>query len=207
MNIAVFGSTGRVGKKIVRLALADHHQVTAFVRDRRRADFAGHPNVNVYEGDTRNEYDVERALAGCHLVFSALNSDGGQTLAASTANLIAGMRKHHIRRLVAIGTAGILDSRTTPGAFRCETGESKRGKTKAALDHLAAFRELAASQLDWTIVCPTYLPEGPETGQIRSAVNVLPEGGRKVTTGDTARFAYEIRNDATTFGKRIGLSD
>ena len=42
------------------------------------------------------------------------------------------------------------------------------------------------SKLEWTIVCPTYLPDGERLGKYRTESNYLPEGGIEISVSDTA---------------------
>ena len=49
-TIALFGSTGRIGQRILHEALARGHKVTAIVRDATRAS-GGTPNLEFKPGD------------------------------------------------------------------------------------------------------------------------------------------------------------
>lgn len=86
------------------------------------------------------------------------------------------MQNEGIQRIITIGTAGILQSRTTPSTLRYQSSESKRKSTRTAEEHHRVFNLLRQSELKWTIVCPTYLPNGERTGKYRIERNLLPEG-------------------------------
>ncbi|MFP3489601.1 NAD(P)H-binding protein, partial [Staphylococcus sp. SIMBA_130] len=90
--------------------------------------------------------------------------DKTTTLSESTPILLNVMKKQGIKRIITVGTAGILNSRTDPGVYRFESSESKRKTTRAAKEHLAVYELLNKSQVEWTIICPTYLPEGDARG-------------------------------------------
>ncbi|TGB05320.1 NAD(P)-dependent oxidoreductase [Halobacillus salinus] len=189
MKIAIFGASGRVGQQVLQKAIEDGHEVRALVR--RPQDHLAEGKVELVYGDAKKEKDVYETIKGCDVVFSGLNTDKSDTLSVAIPYMIKAMEKENISRIVTIGTAGILDSRNENGKFRFQTNESKRKSTFAAEEHAKAFRYLEKSKHDWTIVCPTYLPDGEEEGNIRFEQNHLPEGGRKITVGDTAQFAYE----------------
>ena len=70
--------------------------------------------------------------------------------------IIKAMENEGIQRIITIGTAGILQSRTTPTVIRYQSSESKRKLTRAAEEHHKVYDMLKQSTLDWTIVCPTY---------------------------------------------------
>lgn len=204
MRLAILGATGRVGGEIVRLALQDEHEVTALVRTPLKLSEHGH--LTIIQGNALNIEDIEQTIMGADAVISALNTNGTTTLSESMPHIILSMKKHHIKRIVTIGTAGILDSRTEPGKFRYETSESKQKKTFAAKEHTKAFQMLKKSDLDWTVVCPTYLPDGEETGIYRIEKNHLPLNGQRITVGDTSRFAYEECFNKNFLQMRVGLA-
>ncbi len=87
-------------------------------------------------------------------MISCLGTDGDDTLSTAMAHILSVMEEQHIKRLITIGTAGILDSRYEPGKYRFETNESKRKQTRAAKEHAKVYEMLKESSLDWTIICP-----------------------------------------------------
>lgn len=204
MRLAILGATGRVGGKIVRMALQDGHEVTALVRTPSKLE--EHNHLSILKGNALSIEDVEQTIIDADAVISALNANGTTTLSKSILQIISSMEKHHIKRIVTIGTAGILDSRMESGKFRFQTSESKQKKTYAAEEHAKVFQTLKKSNLDWTIVCPTYLPDGEETGIYRIEKNRLPFNGQKITVGDTARFAYEECLKKQFLQMRVGIA-
>ncbi|PYZ98889.1 hypothetical protein CR205_10050 [Alteribacter lacisalsi] len=207
MNILLFGATGRTGSHLLRLAGETPHTYTVFVRSTHKLPSPLPANVRIVQGDARSIQDVRSAVSGKDGVISCLSTDKQNLLQAFTPILKEAMTEFGITRVVTIGTAGILQSRAEPHLFRFESSESRRKTTTAAEDHLAAFKILRASKLDWTIVCPTYLPEGTASGRIRAEAEVLPEGGSRITTGDTAAFVFrEFFNSAFLY-KRVGIAE
>lgn len=104
------------------------------------------------------------------------------------------------------GTSGILQSRINPEIYRFQSSESKRRLTFAAEEHAKVFELLDVTNLEWTIVCPTYLPDGDATGQWRTERNFLPEGGLEISMGDTALFAYQDVLDPCFLTSRVGIA-
>ncbi|RWZ55248.1 NAD-dependent epimerase/dehydratase family protein [Halobacillus fulvus] len=203
MKIAVFGATGRVGTQFVRLALKEGHQVRALIRTPEKADHI--KGAEWVQGDAKDPESIEKALEGCDLVFSGLSTDKTDTLSVAVPLIIEEMERQNLKRIVTIGTAGILNSRYEDGKFRFETSESKRKLTFAAEQHRNVFEAFSHSNLEWTIVCPTYLPDGVEQGNVRFEKDYLPEDGKKVTVGDTARFAYDELWKGEFIGSRVGI--
>src|SRR5918998_1077478 len=75
MRIFVVGANGRTGREIVAAALADHHQVTAFVRQTRGLPQTSIPGLRVVTGSVLTEQDrLSTALVGHDIVISALGN-------------------------------------------------------------------------------------------------------------------------------------
>ncbi|MDG4656273.1 NAD(P)H-binding protein [Ectobacillus antri] len=202
MRICIFGATGRTGKEIMRLSLQDHHQITALVR----GNIQMKEQVTCITGDACNREDIQRAVCGSDVVISALGTDGVAVLSQSMPFIIEAMKQEGISRIVTVGTAGILQARTNPKIYRFQSGESKRKSTHAAEDHLRAYLELAQSDLDWTIVCPTHLIDGEARGGFRTEAHMLPEHGKQITVGDTALFTYQQLTSSKYNRKRVGIA-
>ncbi|MFD1929508.1 NAD(P)-dependent oxidoreductase [Sporosarcina siberiensis] len=204
MRMTLFGATGRVGKEVLKKALAEGHEVTALVRSPEKIEV--HNQLTILQGDVRDETAVMTAILGTDVVFSALGTDKTTTLTEAVPNIIQAMKDTGIRRIVTIGTAGILQSRSEPDKLRYEAGDSNRRLTFAAEEHHKVFQLLEHSELDWTIVCPTYLPDGAAQGNYRVEKDFLPLEGKEITVGDTASFAYEELISCNYHSSRVGIS-
>lgn len=205
MKILLMGATGRVGREIVARALADGHHIHALVRN-PDAVVRDEGNLHIVRGDACKKNDVLRAMQGAEAVISSLSTDGGTVLTESTPLLIAAMKEQGIRRIVTIGTAGILQSREYPELLRYESPDSRRSSTRAAEEHRHVWELLQSSGLDWTVVCPTYLPDGERLGRYRVERDFLPEGGRSISVPDTADFAYQQLFSGDYVGSRVGIA-
>ncbi|SEB09024.1 Putative NADH-flavin reductase [Thalassobacillus cyri] len=204
MKIAVFGATGRIGSVFTGLAEDSGWEVNALIRNPHKIP-PSLRKVNVIEGNASRRSDVEATIKGCDAVFVGLGTDKTDTLSVSAPLITEAMKKYNVIRAVIIGTAGILDSRYQPGKYRFETPESKRKSTAAAEEHLKAYQAWKASGLDWTYICPTYLPDGDVQGDVRFERSYLPENGKKVTVGDTASFAFDTLVQEKFIQQRIGI--
>ncbi|MEK6267911.1 MAG: NAD(P)H-binding protein [Planococcus sp. (in: firmicutes)] len=203
MKLAIFGATGRVGEEILKRALADGHDVKALVRSEK---LEAHPNLEVVIGDVRNAEDIEKTIAGTTAVFSAIGTDRTTTLSDAAPLIVKSMEENNVQRIISIGTAGILNSRLSPGLLRYEGGDSKRKMTFAAEEHEAVYRLFEKASLDWTVVCPTYLPDGEARGNYRTEKDFLPIEGKEITVGDTAEFAYHQLESKEFVQSRVGLA-
>lgn len=204
MKIALFGSTGRVGGDVLKRALGDGHAVTVLVRSPEK--LVPHEKLTIVQGDVFDEKSVAQTIAGVDVVCSALGTDKTTTLTEAITPIIHNMKLNNIKRIVTIGTAGILQSRVEEGKLRYESSESKRRLTFAAAEHHKVYDLLRESNLAWTIVCPTYLPDGEAVGGYRVLRDVLPEDAEKISVGDTAQFAYDELINGQHIGFRVGIA-
>ena len=145
-------------------------------------------------------------MYGIDVVISALNTDGATTLSESMPHIIEAMENEGIQRIITIGTAGILQSRATPNLLRYQSSESKRKSTRAAEDHHKVYDMLKQSTLEWTIVCPTYLPDGERLGEYRVERDFLPVDGVKIHVSDTAEFTYKQIKSNDYIKSRVGIA-
>jgi putative NADH-flavin reductase len=189
INILILGATGRVGGHILACALRDQHHVTALVRTPEKKPI-NKDRLTLIKGDVLNIEDIKLATHGVDVVISALNTDGRTTLTDSMPLIMDAMQHAGIKRIITIGTAGILQSRTTADCLRYQSNESKRKTARAAMEHHKVYDLLKQSTLDWTIVCPTY----------------LPEGGIEISVPDTANFAYSQINSSEFIKSRVGIA-
>lgn len=205
MKLLILGATGRVGSEVTRRALEDGHHVTAFIRNPEKltVDSAA---LTIFKGDVLNQEDLDQVMKGHDAVISAISTDGGSTLSEATPKIVRSMEKAGLSRLISVGTAGILTSRQNAGKYRYETNESKRTMTRAAEEHRQAFETLQNSQLDWTVVCPTYLPNGESEGRYRVEANHLPMHGERISVCDAADFVYRQLSDDSYICKRVGIA-
>jgi putative NADH-flavin reductase len=185
MNVVVFGASGRTGRLVVEQALEKGHSVTAFVRD-RPADTLEHPKLRVVVGDVLDAGAVDAAIAGQEAVVSTLGPGTGRhdtICSESIARIIEAMKRHTVPRLIVITAAtdiegGFLFDKVVRPLFLREVYEDKERQ------EMAIFK----SGLEWTVVRPPILRDGPRTGAYRLAIDAAPKGGWRVSRADVADF-------------------
>src|SRR5690606_24619142 len=143
MKIIVFGATGGVGRSVVKQAVENGFEVTAFVRTPSKLEVA-HENLHVVKGDAFSPAEVSAAIAGHDAVVSCLGSSQGMKksteLQEMVKNIVAGMHEHNVKRIVYTASAGIYNE--LPGI----SGKLMMGMLKNALkDHRAATDHIEAN--------------------------------------------------------------
>lgn len=207
MKIIVFGATGATGKQIVLQGLTLGYSVTAFVRDKSKLADIQHPNLHFYTGNVLNPADVENAIKGHEAVFCALG-DGrkGTVRSAGTLNIIKGMQKNSVRRLICQSTLGAGDSKGNLNFFWKYIMFGWFLK-QAFLDHELQEDYIRESFLDWTIVRPGALTDGAATGNYRHGFSGTAKSLKlKVSKADVALFMLKQLTSSEYLKKSPGLS-
>jgi UDP-glucose 4-epimerase len=117
----ITGGAGFIGSNIARLLLERGHEVVVLddLSSGYRDNLAPFPSVRLVEGDVRDREAVDRAMAGCEVVFHLAASVGNtrsieHPLLDSEINVIGTLtvleaaRRHGLRKLVFSSSAGIF---------------------------------------------------------------------------------------------------
>lgn len=170
MKIVVFGASRGVGCHIVEQALDAGHHVTAFVRS-PSAFASKHPNLTIYQGDAMNAAAVEQAIAGQEAVISALGPARPPVpgmMETAAKNIVTGMKKHGVRRLVSTTGAGVRQPEDTPKFADQLIALLLNVLAKDVVrDSAANVHVIQASDLDWTVVRYPRLSDGEHRGKYR----------------------------------------
>ncbi|MCP2347909.1 NAD(P)-dependent oxidoreductase [Nonomuraea roseoviolacea] len=191
MRITVFGATGRTGWRVVGQALHAGHEVTAVVRDPAALERhnLGGPRLTVVRADVMDPAAIRPAVAGHDAVVSAIGPRGsGPTTvcADSIASIMEAMAAEEVRRLVAVSASGFVREGDGPLTRLVAKPILSRVLRHAFADMRRMEDLVRASRLDWTIVRPPQLTEGPRTGSYRSAIDRNVRGGVRVSRADLA---------------------
>jgi putative NADH-flavin reductase len=191
MKILILGATGATGQLIVRDATASGHHVVALVRAKASSNLSG---AEVIEGDVRDEGTLARALNGCDAVVSALGTGMGlrevDLLTVATRALVAAMSRAGVRRLVCISALGVGDSRNH-GGFVFDRLFQPLLLGPAYKDKDRQEAAIRASSLDWVVVRPAMLTNGPPLGRIRAITDLAGVNGGKIARAEVAQFVVE----------------
>jgi putative NADH-flavin reductase len=208
MNLVVFGASGGTGQEIIKQALEQGDEVTAFVRDPKKLQIKD-SRLHIIEGDAlKDQPAIAMAIAGkdaiiCALgVANSLKSAG--VIAGGLAAIVPAAKKHDVRRLILISAFGVGDSsRSAPLVprlmYRLLLGDIYRDKK-------AGEEIVKASGLDWTIIHPVMLTDGPRTGTYRSGERLELHGIPKVSRADVAHFVLAQLMDKTFLRKTAAIS-
>ncbi|KAF9817471.1 hypothetical protein IEO21_03428 [Rhodonia placenta] len=160
MKLLILGGTGPAGIKLVEEALAHGHTVVVYARSPGKLleSISQNAAVTVIEGQLTDVENVIRALEGVDAILSALgpgaSHPGNTPLAHAYELLIAAMKQHGVKRLIALGTASIKD-----GSDKFSLAYTAMITGVSLFAH-SAYKDIVAigetirgqgKELDWTI--------------------------------------------------------
>jgi uncharacterized protein len=218
MKLIIFGATGMVGKQLVQQALFGKNHVKAFGRNVYTTDYLETENLELVQGALFDEGEVYNAIKGCDAVISAIGGsmDGtDKTRTLGMKNIIKQMQKAGVKRIIAIGGLGVLNSEAPVGQDAANENsllvdkEDYPPEYKAVgFEHKKAFELLKESGLDWTFVCPpNIINEGPTGSYVTKAGYPPEENKYKINAGDLAMFMLNELEKNEYVKQRVGISN
>ncbi|GLW68865.1 NADH-flavin reductase [Kitasatospora phosalacinea] len=221
MKLTVVAASGGIGRQVLDQALAGGHEVTAVVRN---PDKLGESGARVVRADlaSASPQELRAAVAGADAVLSGLGAVGkaGVGVAeAGTRAVVAAMRAEGVRRLLVVSAApiGTVASPQRPHPPRHDPGEGPfmryvltpavKRVLRAHYADLARMEDaVLACGLDWTVVRPPRLTDGPLTGDYRVAYGQNLRGGSRVSRADVAHCMLRAVGDPDTVGRILGVA-
>jgi len=190
MNILIVGATRGIGRALLEQALASGHAVTALVRNPQRLAIQ-HEQLRVVKGDIRDPDSVAAAVRGQNAVCWAIGVktpwDQPGVFSQGTKNLLQAMKQAGVKRLLCVTGIGageskghggfIYDSIVRPFLFGSIYPDKDRQESL-----------IKASDLDWTIVRPGFLTNGPLTKRYRALTDLTRITAGWISRADVAHF-------------------
>lgn len=208
MKLLVFGATGKVGRHLVKQALEQGHEVTAFARNPEKL---GPPRdkLRLAKGDVLDVGSIIAAMRGqegvlCALGMPLLNKQGLR--ARGSANIVQAMNEVGVRRLVCLSALGTGDSADLlPFHYKFILAPLLMRHMYA--DHGLQEKHIRSSGLDWVIARPANFVEAGRTGGYRHGFTVDEDAPTlKISTADVADFMLKQVSDDTYLHRTPALS-
>ncbi len=206
--LAVFGATRGIGRRLTEQALAAGHRVTVLVRDPTKFDLE-HDNLAVVEGNVLDPDAVRLTIRGADSVIVAL---GAKALSRSrirsegTQVVVDAMKEAGVRRLLCVSVMGAGDSMEgLPWHLRYLLFPLYL--RQPLIDHEAQEAIVKGSGLDWTLVRPPFLTDGPATGEYEHGfVQNRPGLSLDISRADVADFMLRHVDSVAYLGRTPGIS-
>ena len=216
MHIAIFGATGVTGRYLVEQALDQGYDVTAFARNPAGVT-TRHVRLSIVRGDVFDPATVQEAVANQEAVLCTIGGHDRLRVALSghprssglctigTRNILDAMKTFGVSRLICLSAWGIGDSKSrVPIIFRNVIFPllmKEEYEDKEAQEQL-----IQQSNLDWTIVRPSRLTNGPRTGNYRMQSSLAFSSQSSISRADVADGMLRQLTDSTFRQKCIEMS-
>lgn len=205
-KLLILGATGGTGQQLLTQALEAGHQVTVFARSPEKVAVR-HDRLQLVAGTlTAGGAMFAEAVRGQDAVISALGR--GMSLKStgliqqSVPAILAAMQTHAVRRLIFTSAIGVGDTiRYAPLFSRIVI---RLLLSDIYADKAAGEELIQRSSLDWTIVQPAQLTNGPLTRKYRVGERLELRGIPKIARADVAHFILSQLDD-TAYVRKIAL--
>lgn len=209
MKLLIFGPTGGTGREVVKQALDQGHSVTAYARDPAKIEDIQHSSLKVVRGNVLDPVAVKEAVAGHEAVFVTIGAGPTRTTLREdgTRNIVDAMQGAGVKRLICQSSLGVGDSRANLPFF------TKHIIVGIFLRHAFADHErqevvVRQSTLNWTIVRPPHLKDGPRTEVYRYGFSTTDKQIKNwISRADVAHFMLKQLFDDTYLQKDPGVSN
>lgn len=206
MQVAVIGASGRTGAELCRTLLARGHEVVAVVRDPARLTV---PTQRVEVADGRSAGELTAALDGVYAVGWCVGpgrETGPGVMTASIRATVTAMKAAGVPRLVAVTASGPFTAGDDLLMRYLIKPLVRRVLGPVWLDMVAAEREIRDSGLDWTIVRPPRLLDGPARGRYRSRQELNVRWGFSIRRADLAQAMVDALVDPARSGRTVSVA-
>ena len=208
MKVLLFGASGGTGRELLKQASERNHQITAFVRNPGTIAELKMSAVEIIAGDVLDPHAVENAVSGHDAVISVIGAGANRSTLREegTRNIVQCMERSGVRRLVSLSSMGVGESRSNLGLF------TRYVIVPVFLRHAFADHEkqesvVRQSSLDWTIVRPPHLTDGPRLGVYKHGIQT---GEREIqgniSRADVAHFMLNQLTEETYLRHEVGIS-
>jgi len=208
MKLIIFGATGTVGIHLLKQALQQGYDVTAFARNPEKLKGLSRANLKIFKGDILNPKDTEDAIHNHDAVLCALgDGNKGKIRAAGTKNIITAMQRKGIRRLVCQTTMGLGESQGNLNFFWKHIMFGLLLK-KAFQDHQVQEQYLLDSDLDFTIVRPSAFTDGEVTRNYKIGFDgSYKKLNLKISRADVADFMLQQLDNKEYLKSAVSISN
>lgn len=194
MKLAIFGATGGTGQELTEQAVDAGHEVRALTRSPSKLS---PDEVTTVEGNVLDSDPVRTTVDGAEAVVCLLGKTPGNpedVVSQGTANIVAAMEEQASDRLVVLTSMGLGASvRQVPWYVRIANATLL---TDMMADKARQEELVMASNLDWTIVRPGGLTDGPRTDTYVHGVDIDATAG-PVSRADVAAFLLEVIDEGS----------
>ena len=209
-KLLIVGATGPTGREVLKEASLGGISVRSLARTPSALDGVTGAG-EVVQGDVLDPSSLVKASQGVDAIICVLGARAGfgvtTLVSTGTANLIEAAKTNSVKRLVVVTGMGAGDSRGHGGWLY------DRILLPLLLRQLYADKDrqealITDSGLDWTIVRPAFLTNGPRTTTFRALDKLQPDTLlTKISRADVAQYLVRATQDTGAVHRVIHLTN
>lgn len=210
MKVVVFGAAGTIGRRLIDQLLSQHHQVLAYDRNIEQwlDKSIEQSQLVIVKGYLLDRKEVEKAIRGSDIVFFVVSGEkeaGDISRSGGIRQVIAGMVTSGVKRLLIVGDILLLED--MEGTMIADRDDFPVEQASTAEEYKKMWQQIQASRLQWTVVCPVKLIDGPED-KAYTTFQVYEWGSinSSISTGDLSRFMIREMTQNEFLHQRIGIA-
>jgi len=194
MKVALYGSTGKAGSRILKELVSRGHRVTAIARD--PAKLEGVAGITTKKDDLSDVNRTAEAIRGVDAVISAYGppQDNTDEIVEVTQRQVEAVKRAGIPRLLVVGGAGGL--KVAPGVTLLDSGYLPDAYKPIATSHVRALNVLKTSDIDWSYLAPAaYFEPGERTAKFRLGNDELIANEKQESRISMEDYAIALVNE------------
>lgn len=198
LRILIIGASGGTGQHALRIAVERGHHVTTLLR---RPIPNSPPSVRQIVGDPMDMADLAPLLFEQDVVVSCLGQRNAAMphLLADAAQTVIDSAPAHLRYVVV--SQGLLFPTMNPLVFAVRAVLRRITADSASMEE-----HVCKSGLNWTIIRPPRLSNGPSHEAYVAALDRMPRGRSAMSRATLARFLIDVCENSGYTQKVVGLT-
>ncbi len=210
MKVVIFGASGSIGRRLADQLLALHHQVLAYDRnvDHWLDKSMEKDDLVIIKGYLLDRHAVEKAIRGSDIVFFLVSGEkeaGDISRSGGIRQVIAGMVATGVQRLLVLGDVLLLEDKE--GKMIADKDDFPQEQSSYAEEYKKMWLQVQASPLEWTVVCPVQLIDGPEEKAYITFREIeIEQNFAPTTSGDLCRFMIREMTNNEFIHQRVGVA-
>ncbi len=205
IKVSVFGASGRTGTIFIRDAVEHGYEITAFCRSASCA--SQFPDkVRVVIGNINDRSAVDEAIRGAAAVVCTLGQRPPYTevfCAQAAATILESMRATRVKRLLCVTGAMVGEYPHRDIFIRSMAKLFARRFPAVAQDRSTQEKIVVNSGMEWTVVKPPRLTDGPARKRYRAGSELRVGLFSRISRNDLSAFLVDQIGSREYVDKRV----
>jgi putative NADH-flavin reductase len=211
MKVALFGATGGTGLEFLKQSQGGKDQITVFARSTQSLT-ENFKEIQVIKASIDDQEFLLSSVKDFDVIVSIVGIAGllqarkpGALYERTAKTLIRIAKENRIPKTIVVTSGGVMEAPGEPWIMKYIL---KPFFLKNMYEDMKVMEKLISdSDLNFTIVRPPYLTNGPLTKKYRTIVNDWFMNDKDLSRADLAHYLLSILGDTTLNRKFVGISN